>query len=158
MRYLLANLGELRTQTVLREFTIAVRQREIVDELLIWAALPATATPVIGFRVYLECPANLAVIRQLRVDGRQCVSCLVSARSAMNKRGRKSLRWPITSFPGSGGFYYAGSYRRRTGPGFLAGEIRLHTTIRLPYDEYSDADTANRLLYVEASLRLSFSV
>ena len=46
LRYLLANLGELRTQTVLREFTIARATTEIVDELLAtWAALPATATP-----------------------------------------------------------------------------------------------------------------
>jgi len=40
LRYLLANMGELTPQTVLREFTIARPSQEIVDELLLTLGEP----------------------------------------------------------------------------------------------------------------------
>ena len=47
LRYLLANMGDLRTQTQLREFTIARKPQELADELL------ALNPQVIGFGVYI---------------------------------------------------------------------------------------------------------
>ena len=54
LRYLLANMGDLKPRTVLREFTITRKPQEIVDELL--AALgapPVGAVQIIGFGVYI---------------------------------------------------------------------------------------------------------
>ena len=60
LRYLLANMGDLKPQTAIREFTIARKPREVVDELL--ATLDGQAPVsernscgprIIGFGVYI---------------------------------------------------------------------------------------------------------
>lgn len=157
LRYLLANLGELRTQTVLREFTIARATTEIVDELLaIWAALPATATPIIGFGVYIwNVRQTTAVIRQLRAR-RPTVRIVLGGPEVSHEQAGQEIialadhvisGWGEVSFPLLCRQLLDGA----PAPRFLAGEMPPLAQIRLPYDEYSDADLANRLLYVEAS-------
>jgi hypothetical protein len=47
LRYLLANMGNLAAQTVIREFTIARKPQELVDELL------ALQPRIIGLGVYI---------------------------------------------------------------------------------------------------------
>lgn len=54
LRYLPANMGELKPRTVLREFTIACKPQEVVDELLALLGEPSVgAVQIIGFGVYI---------------------------------------------------------------------------------------------------------
>ena len=71
LRYLLANMGDLRAQTVLREFTIARPAPEIVDELLLTLgdASAEQGKQVVGFGVYIwNVQQTSAVIRLLRAQ------------------------------------------------------------------------------------------
>ena len=62
LRYLLANMGELKPQTVLREFTIARKPQDIVDELL------ALSPRIIGFGVYIwNVTQTCEVVRLLKI-------------------------------------------------------------------------------------------
>ena len=61
LRYLLANMGDLAEQTVLREFTIARKPQELADELL------ALQPRVIGFGVYIwNVVETTALVRLLK--------------------------------------------------------------------------------------------
>ncbi|HXE37540.1 MAG TPA: cobalamin-dependent protein, partial [Azonexus sp.] len=67
LRYLLANMDELRSRTVLREFTIARPAQEVVDELLLTLGDPAAAPQIVGFGVYIwNVVQTTAVLRLLR--------------------------------------------------------------------------------------------
>ena len=73
LRYLLANLGELRESTALREFTIARPVGEIVDDLLSTldelnaASGREGALQIVGFGVYIwNVVQTTAVVRTLR--------------------------------------------------------------------------------------------
>ena len=75
LRYLLANLGELRTQTVLREFTIARATTEIVDELL--------AIADIARSMQIKTGCDLAEARQVAAEGARIRMALDGAGTAM---------------------------------------------------------------------------
>jgi hypothetical protein len=60
LRYLLANMGDLRAQTALCEFTIARKAQDVVDELLLTLDGPASGagrgargTQIVGLGVYI---------------------------------------------------------------------------------------------------------
>ena len=64
LRYLLANMGDLRTQTVLREFTIARQPQDVVDELL--SSLNGAPKPqIVGFGIYIWNVAQTTTVVRL---------------------------------------------------------------------------------------------
>ena len=73
LRYLLANMGDLKPCTVLREFTIARRPQEVLDELLaLLGPQQPGATQVVGFGVYIwnvtQTEALLRLLKAQRPD------------------------------------------------------------------------------------------
>ena len=63
LRYLLANMGDLKPRTALREFTIARKPKELADELV------AINPQVIGFGVYIwNVTQTCAVVRLLKAQ------------------------------------------------------------------------------------------
>lgn len=102
LRYLLANMGDLRAQTVLREFTIARPAPEIVDELLLTLgdASAEQGKQVVGFGVYIwNVQQTSAVIRLLRAQRPQIKIVLGGRKSVMSWMSRRSCSSPITSSP-----------------------------------------------------------
>lgn len=156
LRYLLANMDRhggagLRERTVLREFTIARKPQEVVDELL--ALQPA----IVGFGVYIwNVTQTCEVVRLLKVArpdikvvlGGPEVSHEVDEQAIVQLADHVITGWGDVSFPKL-------CHALLNGPKplmkIIAGEQPPLEEITLPYAEYSDADLAHRLLYVEAS-------
>ncbi|MCH8177706.1 MAG: cobalamin-dependent protein, partial [Proteobacteria bacterium] len=151
LRYLYANLGELRSRTQLQEFTIQQRPIDIAEKLL------QSQPKIIGISVYIwnlaETSEVIALIRTIAPE----VTIIVGG--------------PEVSFPQDQPAICGQVDYVITGPGeislrklceqLLAGEAPENTVIggeivaldelELPYRYYTDEDIRNRLIYVEAS-------
>ena len=160
LRYLLANMGELRSQTVLREFTIARDVQTVVTELLATfdgSVHRAPAAPIIGFGVYLwnvvPTTAVVRLIKAVRPDirvvlGGPEVSHELDDQDIVRLADHVITGWGDVSFAALCRDLLNGS---ESPPKVIAGEQPRLDQIALPYAEYTDADLAHRLLYVEAS-------
>lgn len=158
LRYLLANMGELRPQTVLREFTLARKAQDVVDELLnTLDAGNAQGPQIIGFGVYIwNVLQTMAVLRLLKaarpaiklVLGGPEVSHEVDEQEIVRLADHVITGWGDVSFPKLCRALLHGPQPLMK---VIAGEQPPLDQIALPYAEYSDADLAHRLLYVEAS-------
>jgi radical SAM superfamily enzyme YgiQ (UPF0313 family) len=156
LRYLLANMArhggeDLRAQTLLREFTIARKPQEMADELL--ALNPA----IIGFGVYIwNTTQTCELVRLLKavrpgikiVLGGPEVSHEVETQEIVQLADHVITGWGDVSFPKLCRALLHGPQPLMK---ISAGEQPPLDQINLPYAEYSDADLAHRLLYVEAS-------
>ena len=151
LRYLLANMGGLSPQTVLREFTARRKPQEMADELL------ALSPRVIGFGVYIwnvtETTTVVRLIKQARPDvkvvlGGPEVSHEWADQEAFQLADHLITGWGDVSFPK---LCQALLYGPQPLMKVIAGEQPELEQITLPYEHYTDADLAHRLLYVEAS-------
>ena len=143
-RCLLANLGEVRSQTKLAEFTIQQSAAEIA------AAIAARNPNILGLGVYIWNAARVAellpLLRQILPD----LQIVLGGPEIAETAGGADVL-----ILGEGDLAFAALCRDvlagrptdriiRPAPPDLAA-------IQLPYDEYSDSDLAHRLLYVESS-------
>jgi radical SAM superfamily enzyme YgiQ (UPF0313 family) len=151
LRYLLANMGDLKPQTRLCEFTIARAPQDIADELL--QLNPA----IIGFGVYIwNVTQTCEVVRLLKslrpgiklVLGGPEVSHEVNEQTIVQLADFVITGWGDVSFPK---LCHALLHGPQPLMKVIAGEQPPLEQIALPYAEYTDADLAHRLLYVEAS-------
>lgn len=151
LRYLLANMGDLSGQTVLREYTIARKPRELADELL------ALQPQVIGFGVYIwnvtETTALVRLLKAARPDikivlGGPEVSHEWAEQEIVQLSDHLITGWGDVSFPKLCRALLHGPQPLMK---VLVGEQPELHAIALPYGHYTDADLAHRLLYVEAS-------
>ena len=151
LRYLLANMGGLKAQTALREFTIARKPQDIVEELL------ALNPRIIGFGVYIwNVTQTCEVVRLLKmvrpaikiVLGGPEVSHEVDQQTIVVLADHVITGWGDVSFPK---LCRALLYGPQPLMKIIAGEQPPLDQITLPYSEYTDDDLAHRLLYVEAS-------
>lgn len=151
LRYLLANLGELRPRAALAEFDITQRPLDIVERLL------ALAPRVVGLGVYIwnarETAAVVTLLRRLRPDLR----IVLGGPEVSYETGQQDLaRLADCVICGEADLAFAEVCRAllagaeppaRILPAPLPDLARL----TLPYDEYTDADIAHHIIYVEAS-------
>jgi radical SAM superfamily enzyme YgiQ (UPF0313 family) len=151
LRYLLANMGALRTQTQLLEFTIKQRPIDIVEQLL--AARPR----IIGLGVYIwnarESAEVVALLKCIRPE----VTVVLGGPEVSHESALQGIceqaDFVIT---GQADLAFAALCQQ-----LLAGTApatRLITAppvaleqLTLPYAEYRDEDLAHRVIYVEAS-------
>ncbi|MEO8409073.1 MAG: DUF4080 domain-containing protein [Propionivibrio sp.] len=155
LRYLLANMGDLRPQTVLREFTIARATAEIVDELLRAAGREASRA-IIGFGVYIwNVQQTTAVVRRIKAERPEITVVLGGPEVSHECEVQEIVGLADYVITGWGDVSFAAlcqdllSGQRRTK--IIAGEHPPLARIAFPYAEYGDADLAHRLLYVESS-------
>ena len=156
LRCLLANMdrhgGEgLRAVTQLREFVIQQRPTQIVEELL------ALNPQVIGLGIYIwnvvETTQVLRLLKALRPDikvvlGGPEVSHEVETQEICRLADHVITGWGDVSFPKICRALLDGPQPLMK---VIAGEQPPLDELAFPYDEYTDADIAKRLLYVEAS-------
>ena len=151
LRCLLANMGDLRAQTALREFTIARQAQDVVDELL--RMNPA----IIGLGVYIwNATQSCEVVRLIRQQRPTVKIVLGGPEVSHETDSQEIVRLADHVITGWGDLSFAKLCRALlVGPQplmkIMAGEQPPLDQIALPYAEYSDADLAHRLLYVEAS-------
>ncbi len=151
LRYLRANMGELRAQTALREFTIDQRPIDIAEQLL------ADSPAIIGLGVYIwnvaQCTQLVALIKTISP---QTLVVLGGPEVSFEQQAQTICQQADYIICGPGEQAFPALCRA-----LLAGERPpekiLHPPfvhprdLRFPYDEYSDEDIAHRVIYVEAS-------
>ena len=151
LRYLLANLGELRAQTRLLEFTLDHRPIDIVEQLL------AHEPKIIALGVYIwNIQASTEVVtllKQVRPD----IAVVIGGPEVSYEWGQQAIvqqaDYLITGpadveFPRLCTQLLSGP---RPPQKVITATMPPLDTLTLPYHEYSDEDLKNRLIYVEAS-------
>jgi hypothetical protein len=164
LRYLLANMGELKARTALCEFTLARPAEEIAEALLATLGDPASeagtahgSPQIIGFSVYIWNLRQTTAVLHLLRKRRPALKIVLGGPEVSHELDDQ----PIVALAdhiitGWGDLSFARLCRALLGetpslPKRIAGEQPPLDQIALPYAEYSDADLAHRLLYVEAS-------
>ena len=151
LRYLRANMGELRDQTRIREFVLGDRPADIAEKLL------ADAPQLIGFGVYIwnveETTRLIAIIKRVApevviVVGGPEVSYETDEQRICALADYVVTGWGDVTFPKLCAGIMAGQPPQQK---VHAGVQPKMADIALPYAEYSDEDIARRFIYVEAS-------
>lgn len=151
LRYLLANLGELRPRAALAEFTLEERPIEVAERLL------ALAPRILGLGVYVwnVTPVTelVAVLKRLRPE---LVIVLGGPEVSHESPEQEIVRLADFTIAGEGEKAFASLCRellagRRPAEKILPAPPPALGDLVLPYDEYTEADIAHRLIYVEAS-------
>ena len=151
LRYLLANMGALQARTVLQEFVIGAKTGEIVERML------AHQPRIIGLGVYIwnveETTKVVAMLKRVA----PAVTIVLGGPEVSHEAGEQAIvaladylvtGWGESTFP-------------RLCSAILDGPqplMKIHAGLQLPlaeiaspYAHYTNADLANRTLYVEAS-------
>lgn len=151
LRYLLANMGELRSCTQLMEFIWDQRSTDIAEQLL--GARPR----IIGLGVYIwNAREMLQLVQVLKAVAPEITLVLGGPEVSYEQESQEIVRLADYVIAGQGDLAFAGLCRQ-----LLAGtppaEKYIHPVpppleqVRFPYDEYTTEDIARRLVYVEAS-------
>jgi len=160
LRYLLANMGDLRAQTALCEFTIAREAQQVVDELLLVLDAKASSergTQIVGFGVYIWNVLQTAAVLRLLKAARPEIKIVLGGPEVSHELAEQEIvrladhvitGWGDLSFPK---LCRALLYGPQPLDKVISGEQPPLAQIAFPYAEYSAADLAHRLLYVEAS-------
>jgi radical SAM superfamily enzyme YgiQ (UPF0313 family) len=151
LRYLLANMGELKESTQILEFVIGAKTTDVVERIL------ARQPRIVGFGVYIwnveETAKVVALLKRVAPEvvialGGPEVSYETSEQQIARDADYVVTGWGDITFPKL-------CSQILNGPKPLmkihAGEQPPMDEIRLPYGLYSDEDIAHRTLYVEAS-------
>ncbi len=164
LRYLLANMGDLKPRTVIREFSIARNSQEIVDELLFTLKGESAVSgrnmsilQIIGFGVYIWNVYQTASVVRLLKAVRPDIKVILGGPEVSYETDEQEItRLADFVITGWGDLGFAKLCRallkgERPPAKVIAGEQPDLKQIVLPYTEYSDTDLAHRIVYVEAS-------
>ncbi len=181
LRYLLANMGELRDETALLEFTINQQTLEILDAILaqrpcivglgvyIWnvdettrlvADLKRVAPDVIvilgGPEVSYETDQQeIARLADYVISGEADLAFAALCRELLRGRQGEGERGRLE--PDADSISFSPSPPLLVSPSLIHAPVPTLTDLALPYDLYSDEDIAHRVLYVEASRGCPFT-
>jgi radical SAM superfamily enzyme YgiQ (UPF0313 family) len=157
LRYLLANLGEIQPRATIAEFDINQRPLEVVESLL------ALNPKLIGFGVYIwnatQTTEIVALLKRIRPD---LIIVLGGPEVSFELDQQEIVRMADHVITGEGDLKFAEVCRARlvsgeSLPKVIPAELPKLETLALPYNLYSDADIAHRVLYVEASRGCPFT-
>ena len=157
LRYLFANLGELKSRACIAEFDINQRPLDIAEVLL------ARDPKIIGFGVYIwnvsETTEVVAAIKRVRPE----IIIVLGGPEVSHETGeQKIVALADHVITGEADLKFAEVCRDLLGqdsslPKIIAAEPPDFSKIILPYDFYTDADIAHRVIYVEASRGCPFT-
>ena len=151
LRYLLANMGELQSETQIFEFILQQKPADIVEALL--AAQPK----IVGLGVYIwnieESTKVVALLKRVAPDvivvlGGPEVSYECNEQEIVKLADYVITGWGDVSFPKLCRELLAHHPQAQK---IIAGEQPALSAIKMPYAFYNDDDIAQRLIYVEAS-------
>jgi radical SAM superfamily enzyme YgiQ (UPF0313 family) len=163
LRYLFANLGELQPRAVIAEFDINLRPLDIAEMLL------AREPKILGFGIYIwnveESTEVITAIKKLRPEIK---IILGGPEVSYETEGQKIVELADHVITGEADLKFAevcrellenGSRGRSPHqlPKIIAAEMPDFSRIALPYDFYTEADLAHRIVYVEASRGCPFT-
>jgi len=151
LRYLLANMGELRAQTQLQEFVIGARASDVVERLL------AHQPRIVGFGVYIwNVEETTRVVALLKRVAPEVMVVLGGPEVSYEPEQQEIVKLADYLVTGWGDVTFPALCRQILhGPKPL---MKIHAGVQppldqvtMPYDLYTDEDIAHRTLYVEAS-------
>jgi radical SAM superfamily enzyme YgiQ (UPF0313 family) len=156
LRYLLANLGDLRPSAALVEFDINQRPLDIAEMLL------AREPKIIGFGVYIwnveQTTEVIAVIKRLRPEIK---IILGGPEVSYETEGQPIVALADHVITGEADLKFAevcGQLLSGQPPQkIITAPVPDFSKIVLPYDLYTDDDLAHRIIYVEASRGCPFT-
>lgn len=168
LRYLLANLGELRSRAALLEFDIHQPPLEIVESIL------GRNPRLVGLGVYIwnvrPTLEVVALLKRLRPDlpvvlggpevSHECEQQEIVALADHTVTGEADLAFAPLCRTLLGLPHPSGAQPPPEGarpPRIVAAPLPDLGRIELPYDLYTDQDLAHRVIYVEASRGCPFS-
>jgi len=157
LRYLLANLADLRPRAVLEEFIINQRPLEIAEKIL------AHNPRIVGLGVYIwNVTLTTELVALLKKINPDVLIILGGPEVSYETERQEIIRLADHTITGEGELAFTNLCRE-----FLAGNTTAQkiipaplpdfTHLALPYDEYTSDDIAHRLIYVEASRGCPFS-
>ncbi|MBI3283781.1 MAG: DUF4080 domain-containing protein [Burkholderiales bacterium] len=155
LRYLLANMGDLREQTSLQEFVIGQRSTDIVEKIL--AQRQPGEKLIVGFGVYIWNVVEITqVVAVLKRVAPEVVVVLGGPEVSYESGEQEIVRLADYTITGWGDVSFAALCRQILhGPQPLmkihAGVQARLDELQSPYQLYSDTDIRQRTLYVEAS-------
>lgn len=151
LRYLYANLGELQSQAVIREFTIHDRPIDVVEKLL------ADSPGIIGFSVYIwNVVETTEVVKLLKTVVPEVVVVLGGPEVSHipDQPEVVELADYVIKGPGESSFrQLCAQLIKGKGPAepVIAGVSQPLEELVMPYEHYTAEDIRNRIIYVEAS-------
>ncbi len=170
LRYLLANLGELRDETVLLEFTINQPTLDILDAIL------AQRPRIVGLGVYIwNVDETTRLVADLKRVAPEVIVVLGGPEVSYETDQLEISRLADYVITGEGDVAFAKLSRELLASGTVAfrsakdrpfaerratvihAPVPVLTELQLPYDLYTDEDIAQRVLYVEASRGCPFT-
>lgn len=157
LRYLLANLGEMRERARILEFEIKQKPLEIASELL------SHKPRIIGLGVYIWNTALTAeVVAILKRVSPETVVILGGPEVSYELDTQPLLDWVDHVITGEADLKFAEVCRDilaggRLLPKIIVAELPAMERVQFPYAEYTEEDLAHRVLYVEASRGCPFT-
>ena len=156
LRYLFANLGELQPRAVIAEFDINLRPLDITEALL------AREPKLIGFGIYIwnveETAEVITAIKKIRPEIK---IILGGPEVSYETEGQKIVELADHVITGEADLKFAEVcgkiFGGETLPKIIAAEVPEFSRLALPYDFYTGADLAHRIVYVEASRGCPFT-
>ena len=157
LRYLAANLGDLRERATLLEFDINQRPLDIVEVVM------AQSPRIVGFGVYIwnvvETTEVIAAVKRLQPE----IMVVVGGPEVSYEMDRQEIiRLADYVITGEADFRFAALCRQllaaaRPLEKVIPAELPDVATLALPYELYGADDVENRVIYVEASRGCPFS-
>ena len=156
LRYLLANLGELRERAVIAEFDINQRPIEIVEKLL------AHQPRIIGLGVYIwntvQTTEVVSLIKRIAPE----VTVILGGPEVSYEIGQQEVvALADHVITGEADLAFAETCRAliegRAVSKIVVAELPKLDQLELPYNLYTDADLKHRVIYVEASRGCPFT-
>ena len=164
LRYLFANLGDLQPRAVIAEFDINLRPLDIAEALL------AREPKFIGFGIYIwnveESTAVITAIKRVRPEIK---IILGGPEVSYETEGQPIVELADHVITGEADLKFAELCRQLLDatprsalripqlPKIIPAELPEFSRLALPYDFYTEADIAHRIIYVEASRGCPFT-
>jgi radical SAM superfamily enzyme YgiQ (UPF0313 family) len=160
LRYLLANLGALKSRAAIAEFDINQRTIDIAEQIL------ARNSRIIGFGVYIWNVAQttevISTIKRVHPD---IVIILGGPEVSYETAGQKIVELADHVITGEADLKFAevcasllaAPEQRAAIPKIIPAELPDFAKLALPYDLYTEDDIAHRIIYVEASRGCPFT-
>lgn len=150
LRYLYANMGELKQETQLLEFTLVQRPDDIVEKIL--DASPA----IVGFGVYIwNTLETLEVVRMLKLLQPNIKIVLGGPEISFETTKQALYKLADHVITGQADIAFAqicNELLNKEKPPKLNSPLPVDiNALESPYPDYTEDDLANRVLYVEAS-------
>ena len=157
LRYLYANLGELKSCARILEFDLKQDAERIVDEIL------GEGPSIVGLGVYIwNAVISCEVVRRLKARAPQVTVVLGGPEVSFEWEEQEIVRLADHLITGEADVAFAALCRRLIAgesgiPKVMAAGLPVLEEVVFPYEHYTATDLKNRVLYVEASRGCPFT-